>query len=100
LLFNRQLRIHRETPAFQACFQKTNEISLPGILPVWGKILGLEDNHYLAKMVLMLSIENFFLQITDATLNQAWLSDYFMKIKRMVSLFKQTNSINALNGSV
>ncbi len=100
LLFNRQLRFHRENPDFKACFQKVNEVSLPGLLPVWKEIIGLDENNYLAKMVLMLSIENFFLQITDETLNETWIFAYLDKIREMVKLFKNTNSIPIMDGSV
>lgn len=69
LLFNRQLRIYRDNSDFQTCFIKTNEISLSGFMPIWKKVIDLNENNHLAQMVLMLSIENFFLQITDETLN-------------------------------
>ncbi len=100
LLFNRQLRFHRENPDFKACFQRITEVSLQGLLPVWKEIIGLNENNYLAKMVLMLSIENFFLQITDETLNEAWVTGYFGKIREMVKLFRETNSIAIMDGSV
>lgn len=100
LLFNRQLRFHRENPEFKDCFSQINEISLPGLLPVWQKIMGLEENNYLANMVLMLSIENFFLQITDETLKEDWLEAYFQNIKTMVYQFKKTHSISILDGNV
>jgi len=89
LLFNRQLRVHRENSDFKNCFLRTNEISIPVLLPIWKEIMGMKDNNYLAKMVLMLSIENFFLQITEKTLNEAWLSEYFFEIKKMVDLFNK-----------
>lgn len=100
LLFNRQLRIHRDHTDFQACFIKTNEISLPGFMPIWKKIIDLKENNHLAQLVLMLSIENFFLQITDETLNSNWIATYFEKIREMVKLFKRTNSIPVMDGSV
>lgn len=100
LLFNRQLRIHRDNPAFQACFVKTNEISIPGFIPIWKKVIDLNESTYLAELVLMLSMENFFLQITDETLNRAWIADYLTKIREMVRRFKTTNAITALDGSV
>jgi len=100
LLFNRQLRIHRDNSAFQACFVKTNEISLPGFMPIWKKVIDLNENSPLAQLVLMLSIENFFLQITDKTLNSNWIAAYFDKIREMVKLFKKTNSSTVINGSV
>lgn len=88
LLFNRQLRVNRENNDFQSCFLKTNEISKPAILPIWKKIIGLNENHYLAEMVFVLSIENFFLQITDETLNKIWLVKYFDTIKALVGQLK------------
>jgi AcrR family transcriptional regulator len=100
LLFNRQLRIHRDNPGFQACFIKVNEISLPGFMPIWEKVIDLNENNDLAQLVLMLSIENFFLQITDETLNSSWIASYFEKIREMVKLFKSTNSTPAMDGSV
>jgi AcrR family transcriptional regulator len=100
LLFNRQLRIHREEAAFKNCFLKTNEITLPGFVPIWKKIIELPESDHLAQMVLMLSIENFFLQITEETLNPNWIAAYFEKIRAMVKQFKQTKSISSIDGSV
>lgn len=100
LLFNRQLRIHRENPAFQACFLKTNELSIPGMLNVWAKIIGLTDHSYLAGLVLQLSMENFFLQITDETLNPTWLNEYFQRLQQMVREFKKTGTVPTLDGTV
>jgi AcrR family transcriptional regulator len=89
LLFNRQLRIHRENPDFENCLNLTNQISIPAILPVWKKAIGLPENNSLAQMVLLLSLENFYLQITDKTLNESWLKEYFASIRNMVVQFKQ-----------
>ncbi|GAB2478447.1 MAG: TetR family transcriptional regulator [Cytophagales bacterium] len=88
LLFNRQLRIHRERLDFEACFTRTNEISLPGFIPIWKKIINLDENSHLAEVVLMLSIDNFFLQITENTLNRDWITSFFEKNREMVKLFK------------
>ncbi|MFY0674057.1 MAG: TetR/AcrR family transcriptional regulator [Bacteroidia bacterium] len=100
LLFNRQLRIHRENKDFEKCFCAISAYSLPKLLGVWKKIIGLEDQSYLAEMVLNLSIENFFLQITDETINNNWLSNYFQNIKLMVAQFKKSNKNLELNDTV
>ena len=99
-LFNRQLRIHREHTNFRSCFMKSDEISKPTFLPLWKKIIGLDNDNYLAEMVLMLSLENFFLQITDETLNHEWLEEYFQTIKNMVQHFKFKHTITKIDGSV
>lgn len=100
LLFSRQLRIHRENQEFMDCFCRTNEMMAVSITKVWSEILDLQDNTYLAGLVLKLSMENFFLQITDETLNHAWLSDYFHQLKAVVQEFKRNAKITALDGSV
>lgn len=88
LLFNRQLRVYRENPAFMKCLEETNEIFGQAIMGVWAQGLGLEYNSYLAALVLKLSIENFYLQITEETLNVPWLQNYFQEIREMVQAFK------------
>lgn len=102
LLFNRQLRIHRQKKEFEECFIKTNEITIPAFMQIWSKILGLEGNTDLSKMMLHLSLENFYLQITEKTLNPTWLHNYFTELQRLTKEFKRTSQINlpVLNGSV
>jgi len=68
LLFSRQLRINRENSAFKICFEKTNQQVGEAIAGIWANELGLEGNSPLSMMVLKLSMENFFLQITDETM--------------------------------
>ena len=100
MLFNRQLRIHRTNPAFEACFNRVNEFSVPAITPLWARLLGLEDKLYLAGLVLQLSLENFFLQITDETLRPEWLRAYFHRARQLVLAFQSTGSTAPLNGPV
>ena len=88
LLFNRQLRVHRSHPVFERCFEGTTELTVPAILPVWKKIIGMEDQSYLAGLVLQLSLENFYIQLTPDTLNRAWLLDYFMGLQHLVRSFQ------------
>jgi hypothetical protein len=100
LLFNRQLRIHRENPDFENCFNQINQISIPALLPVWKKIIGITENTPLAQMVLTLSLENFYLQITYETLNESWLKTYFATIREMILHFKQVEQNGSTDGSV
>lgn len=101
LLFNRQLRIHRENPEFEACFVKINHFSTPAMIGVWSEIIGLKENSHLAELVLRLSLENFFLQITDETLNTTWLNQYFDQLRSLIQAFqKKEVSISVLDGSV
>ncbi len=88
LLFNRQLRIHREHNGFEKCFTQTNQITGQAIIGIWSEILDLKNNSYLAELVYQLSIENFFLQITDETMNKVWLKNYFTQLRTLIKAFK------------
>ncbi|MGH1338011.1 MAG: TetR/AcrR family transcriptional regulator [Aureispira sp.] len=90
LLFNRQLRIHRQEPDFRQCFEETNRLVGEAIVDIWAKELGLTHNSHLAGMVLTLSLENFYLQITEETLNYPWLEAYVQQLKKMVQEFGKT----------
>jgi AcrR family transcriptional regulator len=87
LLFNRQLRVYRNDPAFKACLQKSDEIVEKGFISVLTKDLQLENNPKLAASLIDLALENFYLQITEETLNTDWLSAYFTNLKKTVSEF-------------
>ncbi len=89
LLFNRQLRIHRENRNFEACFSKTSEMTVKSIIGIWSEIIDLKSNSYLAELVFKLSLENFFLQITDETINHNWLNNYFDELRMLVRAFQK-----------
>ncbi len=84
LLFSRQLRIHREVSIYKDCFEKINEMSAEVIIGIWSEMLDLKDNSASAMLVLNLSLENFYLQITEKTLTFEWLDTYTKELKAMV----------------
>lgn len=88
LLFNRQLRIHRNIAEFRHCFEISGKLSGEAILGIWAETLGLTNNSNLAQIVLNLSLENFYLQITEETLNYPWLENYVNELKMMVRAFQ------------
>ncbi|OJJ15360.1 hypothetical protein BKI52_38755 [marine bacterium AO1-C] len=90
LLFNKQLRVNRETPAFEACFNKTNESVGDAFTPIWSTIIGLEEDSDLARLVLKLSVENFFLKITPETFYPDWLKGYFNDFKFLIKNIKKS----------
>jgi len=85
LLFNRQLRINRDNNEFKKYFQTVNEMTISAIVPLWYRLLSIDNNFPLNELVLKLSLENFFLQITDETINKDWLHEYFRGLKKLVS---------------
>lgn len=91
LLFNRQLRFNRDVPAFKKCFEQSSKDVAEAILGIWAEMLGLQDHSHLAQIVLNLSLENFYLQITEETLTYDWLENYVNELKRMVMAFQQVD---------
>ena len=89
LLFNRQLRINRNNKAFELCFEKTTATVAEAIVGIWAEMLGLTDNINLANIVLNLSLENFYLQITEQTMTYDWLLKFTNDLQIMVKEFKK-----------
>ncbi|MGL2986200.1 TetR/AcrR family transcriptional regulator [Flavobacterium sp. RSSA_27] len=94
ILFNRQLRVHRDNPVFKECFLSANIPVENAFLQIWTAGIGLESNVKFAKMLLQLTIENFYLQITAANLNEEWLTHYFNEIKTMVAYSDKKQKID------
>lgn len=88
LLFNRQLRVNRSIPKFKHCFEAATKEVGEAIIDIWAEALGLMSNTKLAEMILHLSLENFYLQITPETLTYQWLVDYVTQLQKMVKAFK------------
>jgi AcrR family transcriptional regulator len=98
LFFNRQLRVNRNVKIYKDCFEKSSKKAVSAIVGIWAAALGLKNNSTLADMILSLSLENFFLQITEETLTYEWLADYVTNLQMMVKEFEKRNSV--LYGSV
>ncbi|WCL49890.1 TetR/AcrR family transcriptional regulator [Leptospira sp. GIMC2001] len=83
LLFNRQLRIHRDKPKFNDALNKSNSIVGESFVIIWMKDLNLRLSPLQMQSIFELALENFFLQITFENLNIEWLSKYFENLKRI-----------------
>jgi AcrR family transcriptional regulator len=84
LLFNRQVRAHRVEPAFRRCIEATNRAIDEALLPVWSEAFGLADRPQVARLLLQLVTDNFFLQLTDQPLTYEWLLSYIGQLRAMV----------------
>jgi AcrR family transcriptional regulator len=84
ILFNRQLRIHRDIPKFRTCFEKANGQVVEAFSSIWAEALNLSANSHLARIILNLTIENFYLRVTAETLTYDWLMAYLYEIQFMV----------------
>lgn len=88
LLFNRQLRIHRNRPDFASTLAKTNELVGDSFVLVWVRDLNLRLNQRQLDAIFQLALENFFLQINPQNLHRDWLTDYFIRLQALASSFR------------
>lgn len=97
LFFNRQLRINRDVPAYRTCFEQSSKDVGEAVLGIWAEALGLEGNTYLTQLVLNLSLENFYLQITPETMTYDWLHRFVLQLQQMVTAFKNSQVLDTQN---
>ena len=83
LLFNRQLRIHRELPDFDQCIEKAHHPIEKAFLKIWAKEMQLQNNLPTAKVLLRLVSDNFYMKISEDNLNFNWLANYLREIVEM-----------------
>lgn len=84
LLFNRELRIHRNNQVFFDALLKSNEVVGSSFVNVWAKELNTQLSLAQLSAVFELALENFFLQINKDNLTEPWLTAYFSDLKRIV----------------
>lgn len=85
LLFQRQLCIHRDNEAFQTCFDKALSTVVEAFFQQWVSLLGLESQKHIAKTILKVYTDNFFLRITEENLNVTWVRSLIQEIKLLVN---------------
>ncbi len=81
LLFNRQLRINRNSLRFQKCYEEASKASTNTIVKIWSDYLGVDVNKKISHLVLSLAVENFYLHITEENLSYEWLEAYVKSLK-------------------
>lgn len=84
LLFNRQLRINRETKEFKNCIELSDKFVGEGFLNVFSKELNLEINQSEINNFFQLVLENFYLKLTEDKINYNWLYSYFVELQKLV----------------
>jgi AcrR family transcriptional regulator len=89
LLFNRQLRVLRHIPVFEAALKRSGQEVGASFLPVWVRELNLQLSPPQLEGLFELALENFFLQITPDHLHEAWLRQYFSNLQRIARNFSR-----------
>jgi AcrR family transcriptional regulator len=87
LLFNRQLRIHKNILLFEETLCKSNKIIGDAFKTAWIKDLNSQLSQKQIEGVFTLAVENFYLQINPDTITYQWLSEYFSNLKKLTSNF-------------
>nr|WP_315176585.1 TetR/AcrR family transcriptional regulator [uncultured Flavobacterium sp.] len=87
LLFNRQLRINQNIKSFSDTLIQSNKIVGDAFVKVWVKDLSLQLSQKQIQGIFTLALENFFLQINADNLNNKWLSEYFVNLKKITVNF-------------
>jgi AcrR family transcriptional regulator len=88
LLFNRQLRIHKEKKDYGDTLEQSTKIIGNAFVLLWVKELGLAMTQNQLEGIFTLAIDNFYLQITNENMRPDWLRAYFNKLKKTISGFK------------
>jgi AcrR family transcriptional regulator len=89
LLFNRQLCIHRNSQLFQSYSEKATAIVEHTYFEKWVDLLGLQTQKHIAKNILKIYTDNFFLRISEETLTYEWLLSLLEEIKILVKDIKK-----------
>jgi len=87
ILFNRQLRIHRNQQKLFSTLEKSNQIIGNDFVMLWVRDLNLKLTVQQLESIFELALENFYLQINEENLNHQWLSNYFNNLKKIVKNF-------------
>ena len=86
LLFNRQLRIYKNVPAYGGILQQTDSLFGDAFISVWMKDLGIKLPKSKVKALYTLALENFFLQINPENITTDWLTTYFEELNKVVTM--------------
>src|SRR4051812_27070836 len=81
LLFNQQLRIHRQNLAFQLCFQHSVSIAEDGFIGIWVEMLGLSDEPTIAKNILEVATDLLYHRMTNENFTYDWMLGFLDELK-------------------
>lgn len=84
LLFNKQLRIYRDNPDFRKCFEQANARVEETFIVKWAESLGLAHHPDLARKILNMTVDNFYLRITEENMSYEWLLSFLNEIRILV----------------
>lgn len=87
LLFNRQLRIHRQKGQYDDLLKRVDDAMGRSFVHLWVKELNPKLSVEQLEGFFSLALENFFLQINESNFNEDWLRSYFSELRKVLSTF-------------
>lgn len=90
LLFNRQLRVQRQNPLFNATLQKADALTGTYFVRLWINELNLPYSVQQLQGMFELALENFYLQLTPHQLTTDWLKAYFDNLAQVLKNLRLT----------
>lgn len=88
LLFSRQLKVHRNEPAYQEVLQQTQQLIGNDFVKMWARELQWKGPMQQLEVLFALALENFYLQMSSDTLEPQWLRNYFSQLASMLRVFQ------------
>ena len=92
LLFNKQLKLNLQNPAFKKCFDLAFEKITDSFMDKWAITIGLEQQPMLAKLIFYLVIDNFFLQVTYENFTHHWFQNYLTNLRSIMNNMLRTSN--------
>lgn len=81
ILFNRQLRIHRHSIAFQLCFERAHSLVSNEFIHLWAEWIGMKDKPEVAASVFKIATDLFYQRLTNDNLTFEWLYSFIAEVK-------------------
>jgi AcrR family transcriptional regulator len=97
VLFNRQLRIHRDNPAFKAGFENAIGMVSKELIGIWSEMFGLQQKPDIARNLMMITADIMFHRITAENLNYEWLQLFTTEITQAICKRNNITSCTALS---
>lgn len=95
LFFHRQLRLNRQVREFDEFLKRIDPEMEAAFIPLWAKLLGVQERSVFASLFLRLCLENFFLSLSTDTFSPTWLRKYFSDVRHLVQLATQQGKLDA-----
>lgn len=88
VLFNRQLRIHRDNPAYRTGFENAIAVVSKELIATWAAMLDLQHKPDVARTLFKMTADLLFHRMTTENINYEWLKIFLKEITLLVNEMK------------